>query len=167
MAVTTPAREPERAADARVLIVAARYAPAQRAIVDALVEAAEAAVKAGGGESEIIDVPGALEIPGAIATAATAGEHGRIPAYDGYVALGCVLRGETTHYDTVCTESARGIMDLTVQRGLAIGNGVLTVETMAQAEARAQRRGVNKGAEAAIAAMAMIGLKRRLAGAQR
>ena len=107
-------------------------------------------------------VPGAFEIPAAIAHAA------REPAaYDGFVALGCVVRGETSHYDYVCGESARGLMDLSVREGLAIGYGILTVETLAQAEARADPARGDKGGEAARAALAMIALKRRFAGAAR
>jgi 6,7-dimethyl-8-ribityllumazine synthase len=138
---------------ARVLIVAARYYPA---IVDALIEDAQAAIAKAGATSARIEATGALEIPGAIAVV-----HRSAP-FDAYVALGCVIRGETSHYDTVCNESARGIMDLTVQ-GLSIGNGILTVENEAQAFARAEKGGRNKGQEAAVAALSMLALNRRLA----
>jgi 6,7-dimethyl-8-ribityllumazine synthase len=144
-------RSPPRTAGARVLVVAARY---YAEIVDALIEGARSTVRAAGGIPEVIEVAGALEIPGAIAAV------NREAPYDGYVALGCVIRGETSHYDTVCNESARGIMDLTLD-GLAIGNGILTVENEGQARARSEP-GRNKGAEAAAAALGMITLKRRL-----
>jgi 6,7-dimethyl-8-ribityllumazine synthase len=107
---------------------------------------------------ETIEVPGALEIPPAIRLAS---ESGR---YDGYVALGCVIRGETTHYDTVCNDSSRGLMLLGVERGLCIGNGILTCETMAQAEARANPAEMNKGGGAAGAAVHLIALARRFRG---
>ncbi len=147
---------------ARVLLLSARYyAP----IVDALIAGAEAAVAAAAGATtERMEVPGAFELPAAIAAVQNASEHGRIPPFDAYVALGCVIRGETTHYDYVCAETARGLMDLAIQRGLAIGFGVLTVESEAQALARAEAGGRNKGAEAAGAALAIAALKRRLAG---
>ena len=102
----------------------------------------------------MLTVPGALEIPAAIAFADAAG------AYDGYVALGCVIRGETYHFEVVAGESARALMALTLD-GLAIGNGILTVETEAQASARARKSEKNKGGEAAVAAMAMAALKAR------
>ncbi len=104
---------------------------------------------------DIARVPGALEIPGAIALAQQSG------SYDGYVALGCVIRGETSHYDTVCNESARGIMELTVKNKLAIGNGILTVESRAQAMARADVKQKNKGGGAAQAALVLMTLKQR------
>ncbi len=137
---------------ARVLIVAARYYPA---IVDNLIEGAGIAVARAGASPDTIEVAGALEIPGAIAAV-----HEAAP-FDAYIALGCVVRGETSHYDTVCNESARGIMELTLQ-GLSIGNGILTVENEAQAQARSQRGGRNKGEEAAAAALSMAALRRRL-----
>lgn len=145
-----------RVEGARVLIVAARYYPA---IVDALIQGAQAAVAQAGGTSATIEAAGALEIPGAIAIV-----H-RASPFDAYVALGCVIRGETSHYETVCNESARGIMDLTVH-GLSIGNGILTVENEAQALARAERGGRNKGREAAVAALSMLALNRRLAAGE-
>ena len=104
-------------------------------------------------------VPGAFEIPGAIAHAA------RSKAYDGFVALGCVVRGETSHYDYVCGESARGLMDLSIRKRFAIGYGILTVENIAQAEERADPARGDKGGEAVRACLAMIALKRRFAGA--
>jgi len=104
---------------------------------------------------DIVSVPGALEIPGAVAMAAMTDK------YDGYVALGVVIRGETTHYDTVCNESARGLMELTIKDKLCIGNGIQTVENSDQAWARARVSDKNKGGGAAEAAIAMIKLKSR------
>ncbi len=104
---------------------------------------------------ETIEVPGALELPGVITMAADSAR------YDGFIALGCVIRGETSHYDYVCGESARGLMWLTVDRRLAIGNGILTVENEEQALARADRKRKNKGADAANACLEMIKLRRK------
>ena len=114
------------------------------------------ALKAAGATYDVITVPGALEVPAAIAFADASGE------YDGYVALGCVIRGETYHFEVVAGESARAIMALTLD-GLAIGNGILTVENEAQAIARADKTQKNKGGEAAAAALAMVALKQRFA----
>ncbi|MBK0398388.1 6,7-dimethyl-8-ribityllumazine synthase [Limibaculum sp. M0105] len=136
----------------RVLIV---VAPFYRAIADGLLAGARAVLDEAGAAPEVIEVPGALEIPPAIRLAA---ESGR---YEGYVALGCVIRGETTHYDTVCNDSSRGLMLLGVERGLCIGNGILTCENMAQAEARANPADMDKGGGAAAAAVHMIALARR------
>jgi 6,7-dimethyl-8-ribityllumazine synthase len=135
---------------ARILIVESRY---YAEIADALIAGAEREIARNGAVSERIVVPGAFEIPGAIALAA-----GR---YDGFVALGCVIRGETTHYDYVCGESARGLMDLAVHRKLAIGYGIVTVDTKEQAEARAFTDRGDKGGDAAHACLAMIALGRR------
>jgi len=145
-----------------ILIVEAPY---YRDIADELRAGAVAALEAAGATYEVVAVPGAFEIPTAIAIAA--GFHtpdGRKPRrqYDGYVALGCVIRGETTHYDYVCTESARGLQDLALRHGLAIGFGILTVENDEQAWARASRSKKNKGAEAVKAALAIIALKQNL-----
>src|SRR4029079_18306130 len=109
---------------ARVLVVESRYYPE---IADALISGAEAEITKSGATLERVVVPGAFEIPGAIALAAE--------LYDGFLALGCVIRGETTHYDYVCGESARGLMDLSIQKKLAIGYGIVTVNTMEQAKA--------------------------------
>jgi 6,7-dimethyl-8-ribityllumazine synthase len=141
---------------ARLLAVVAPY---YRGIAEHLRGGAEAAAGEAGASIEAISVPGAFEIPAAIAHAARGG------GFDGFIALGCVVRGETSHYDYVCGESARGLMDLSVREGLAIGYGILTVETLAQAEARADPARGDKGGEAARAALAMIALKRRFAGA--
>ncbi len=134
-----------------LLIVEARF---YQGIADALLLGAIAAIEGAGASWERVSVPGALEIPPAIGLAAAAG-------FDGYVALGCVMRGETSHYDTVCNESARGLMDLGVTRGLAIGNGIITVENEAQAWDRAERHQQDKGGGAAAAALALAGLRRR------
>jgi 6,7-dimethyl-8-ribityllumazine synthase len=142
-----------------ILIVEAPY---YHDIANELRAGAVAALDAAGASYEVVTVPGAFEIPAAIALAA--GLHSPVVrAFDGYVALGCVIRGETTHYDYVCTESARGLQDLSLHHGLAIGFGILTVENDAQAWARASRTKKNKGAEAVKAALAMIALKHAFA----
>ena len=132
-----------------ILIVEARF---YDAIADAALDGARAVLKAAGASHDVLTVPGALEIPAAIAFADAAGD------YDGYVALGCVIRGETYHFEVVAGESARAIMALTLD-GLAIGNGILTVENEAQAWARARMTEKDKGGEAAKAALAMIAVK--------
>jgi len=137
---------------ARILIVEARfYAP----LNDLLLAGARAAIEAAGHQHETITVPGALEIPGAVALAA---ESAR---YDAFVALGVVIRGETYHFEIVAGESARALMALTLD-GLAIGNGILTVENEAQALVRADAAQKDKGGEAAKAALAMRELRQRL-----
>ncbi|MEL6765963.1 MAG: 6,7-dimethyl-8-ribityllumazine synthase [Pseudomonadota bacterium] len=135
-----------------VLIVCAPY---YRSIADNLIAGARASLAQVGAGVDVIEVPGALEVPVAIRLAA---ESRR---YEGYVALGCIIRGETTHYETVCEESARGITLLGIDQGLAIGNGILTVENEAQAVARADPAGQNKGGGAAEAALHLIALSRR------
>lgn len=135
---------------ARVLIVESRY---YVEIADALIAGAEREIAKNGASAERVVVPGAFEIPGAIALAA-----GR---YEGFIALGCVIRGETSHYDYVCGESARGLMDLAVQQKLAVGYGIVTVETMEQARARAFIDRGDKGGDAAHACLAMVALGRR------
>ncbi len=136
------------------LIVEARF---YAEIADAQAEGAIHALEAEGCSYERISVPGALEIPAAIAFAHTGERH-----FDGYVALGCVIRGETSHYDTVCNESARGLMDLALAENIAIGNGILTVENEEQAWARADRTRKDKGGDAARAALAMANVKAEL-----
>ena len=117
-------------------------------------QGAIAALEAAGAGYEVISVPGALEIPAAIAFAAA-----QDPClYNGFIALGCVIRGETTHYDTVCSESSRGLMDLAIQKRLAIGNGILNVENSEQAWERADINRKDKGGDAARAAMAMVSI---------
>ncbi|MFN3423246.1 MAG: 6,7-dimethyl-8-ribityllumazine synthase [Novosphingobium meiothermophilum] len=138
---------------AKFLIVEARF---YDHLNDMLVAGAKAALKQTGHEVEVLTVPGALEIPGAIALADGSGD------YDGYVAIGVVIRGETYHFEIVAGESARGIMALTMD-GLAIGNGILTVENEAQALVRADPKQKDKGGEAAKAALALLALRERWA----
>lgn len=135
-----------------ILIVDARF---YDDIADELLAGATAALKKAGVVYEHISVPGALEIPAAIRMAMETGK------YAGYVALGCVIRGETTHYDYVCNESARGLADLALHHMQPIGNGILTVENRAQARARARVAEKDKGGFAANACLAMLQLKRR------
>jgi 6,7-dimethyl-8-ribityllumazine synthase len=148
----------------RILIIEARY---YDAISDALLLGAGEALKAYGADFDVVTVPGAFELPAAIALADEGGKRPAGVRYDGYVALGCVIRGETTHYDYVCGESARGLMDLSVKKGLPIGYGVLTVEDETQAWARAKVSEGDKGGFAARACLDMIGLRRRLLGQAR
>ena len=136
---------------ARILIVESRY---YADIADALISGAEREIKKNGAVMERVVVPGAFEIPGAIALAA-----GR---YDGFVALGCVIRGETWHFEVVANESARGLMELGIRRRLAIGNGILTVETEEQAWARARVSEGDKGGQAARACLELIAMRRQL-----
>jgi 6,7-dimethyl-8-ribityllumazine synthase len=138
-------------AGSHILVVEARF---YDDISDALFAGARKALEAAGASFERVAVPGALEIPAAIKFAFDGAR------FDGYVALGCVIRGETTHYDTVADESASGLRMLAVNYGLAIGNGILTVENEDQAFARARVDGLDKGGGAARAALAMIALKR-------
>jgi len=140
------------------LVIDARF---YEPIADELVAGATEALDALGATWDRISVPGVLEIPAALAFALDAAEESG-DGYDGYVVLGCVIRGETTHYDVVAGESARAIMDLAVGESLALGNGILTVENEAQAWARARRTEKNKGAVAAEAAHAMARLKRSM-----
>ncbi|MEM9582654.1 MAG: 6,7-dimethyl-8-ribityllumazine synthase [Pseudomonadota bacterium] len=134
----------------KLLIVVSPY---YKDIADNLVAGAKAECEAAGASCEVVEMPGALEIPPAIRIADRQGD------YDGYVALGCIIRGETTHYDTVCNDSSRGLMLLGLQ-GCNIGNGILTVENRAQAEVRADPKGQNKGGGAAAAALHLIAMQR-------
>lgn len=136
---------------AKFLIVEARF---YASLNDMLVAGAKAALEAAGHEAEVLTVPGALEIPGAIALAAESGD------YDGFVAIGVVIRGETYHFEIVAGESARAIMALTMD-GIAIGNGILTVENEAQAIVRADPAQKDKGGEAAKAALALLHIAAR------
>ena len=131
---------------AKFLIVEARF---YEHLNDMVIDGARSALEQAGHLVDVITVPGALEIPGAISMAA---ESGR---YDGFVAIGVIIRGETYHFEVVSNESARGLMALTMD-GIAIGNGILTVENEAQALARASKHDKNKGGEAAVAAMRML-----------
>jgi len=137
---------------ASVLIVEARF---YSHISDLLLEGASAALRKAGASFERIDVPGALEIPPAIALAARAGR------FDGYVALGCVIRGETFHFEIVAMESARGLTELGIRERLCIGNGILTVENEAQALKRANPKDGDKGGDAARACLRLIELRAR------
>lgn len=138
----------------KLLIVVAPY---YKDIADQLVAGAQAEIEAAGGTWDLVDVPGALEVPTAIALADAYSN------FDGYVALGCVIRGETTHYETVCNDSSRAIQLLGLE-GLCIGNGILTVENRDQAVARAEVAGQNKGGGAAAAALHLIALGRKWGG---
>ena len=142
---------------ARVLIVEARF---YEHISDALFDGAATALQSAGAHFDRIAVPGALEIPVAIGSAARAGAEGANP-YDGYVALGCVIRGETYHFEIVANESAHGLMDLGVRQHLSIGNGILTVENEEQALMRAARDQLDKGGDAARACLALLNLRAR------
>jgi 6,7-dimethyl-8-ribityllumazine synthase len=132
-------------------------APFYRDIADNLIAGARGVAADAGAEVDLIEVPGALEVPTAIAMAE------RMAKFDGYVALGCVIRGETTHYDTVSTDSARALSLLGLQ-GVCIGNGILTVENHAQAVVRADPAGQNKGGGAAAAALHLVALARKWSG---
>jgi 6,7-dimethyl-8-ribityllumazine synthase len=143
---------------ARILIVEARY---YDDIADALLAGATKVLKEAHAEFDCITVPGSLEIPSAIAMALDAAQRRRRP-YDGVVALGCVIRGDTIHYEIVSHQSARGLMDLSVARKVPIGNGIITVDTEAQAWERARPNEQDKGGGAAGVALALVGLKRRL-----
>jgi len=142
----------------RLLIIEARF---YEELADALAEGAIATLEAAGAVYDRIAVPGVLEIPAALSMVMTAMENDGV-LYDGFVVLGTVIRGETTHYDTVSNESNRVIMDLIVDADLAVGNGILTVENSEQAWARAKVDDKNKGGAAAQAALDMIALRERL-----
>ena len=139
---------------AKLLIVEARF---YEHLNDLLIEGATAAIEAAGHSCEVVTVPGALEVPAAIALAVDSGQ------YDGFVAIGVVIRGETYHFEVVSNESARAIMALTLD-GIAIGNGILTVEDEGQALTRARPTEKDKGGEAAKAALAMMALRARFGG---
>ncbi len=140
-----------------LLIIEARF---YDDLSDELLRGAVGALERAGATYERISVAGALEIPAAIAMALEAVDEGTVE-YDGYVALGCVIRGETSHYEIVAGESARGLMDLAMDEAIAVGNGILTVENDEQAWARARVDGKNKGGFAADAALRMIALRQR------
>ena len=154
-----PLKDQTDISGARALIVEARF---YDDIQDALLEGAVAELKAAKVSHDVITVPGALEIPAAIAMAIEAGEKGGKP-YDAAIALGCVIKGETIHFEIVSMESARGLMDLAVTKKFPVGNGILTVNNEDQAWARARASELNKGGDAARAALAMLRIKRRLA----
>ena len=143
---------------ARILVVEARF---YDDIADMLLRGARRVLKDAGAAFDLVTVPGALEIPAAIMIALH-GSEAREEPYEGVVALGCVIRGETSHYDIVAGESARAIMDISIARDMPMGNGILTVDTDAQARARARPAGEDKGGGAARAALALVRLKRRV-----
>ena len=143
-----------------LLIVEARF---YGHIADALLEGAKGALETAGARYDVVTVPGALEIPAAIGFALAGGDAGG-QDYDGFIALGCVIRGETYHFEVVSNESSRALMDLSVNEGLAIGNGILTVENEEQALERAMKDRKNKGGAAAGVALTMIALRDKLGG---
>ena len=146
---------PERA---HVLIIEARY---HDALADALLDGAKAALDEAGATYDVVTVPGALEIPAIVSFALDGADEGGT-AYDGYVALGVIIRGDTYHFDIVANESSRALMDLSVDESLAIGNGILTTENEEQAWVRARHSEGDKGGFAARAALTMIALRERL-----
>ena len=146
-------------AGARLLIVEARF---YDDIADALLAGAARAIQAAGCTYERVSVPGSLEVPPAIAIALDAAERAGQP-FDGAVGLGCVIRGETLHFEIVSFESARALMELSISKEIPIGNGIITVDTDAQARVRAQIDKGDKGGDAARAALALIRLKRKVA----
>jgi 6,7-dimethyl-8-ribityllumazine synthase len=137
----------------KILIVNARF---YEEIADSLTVAAIEQIKSHNFDYEIIEVPGVFELPAAVSMAISSAK------YDAYVALGCVIRGETTHYDYVCSESARGLNDLAIKHNAAIGYGVITTENRAQAEIRADKSQKNVGGKAANAAITMLQLNERM-----
>lgn len=141
-----------------VLIVEAPY---YAEIAAGMLRGAQGVLETAGATHEVVQAAGAFELPGAVRLALKAMARTGGPRWDGFVALGCVVRGETDHYEHICREAARGIMDLTVQFGVPVAFGVLTVHDEAQAEARARDDEMNKGAEAAKAVLAQIALARR------
>ncbi len=149
-----PATPRIEGAPPHLLIVRAPY---YRAVVDGLTDGAQRLLREAGATFETLDIAGAYELPQAIRIAVRGTTH-----FDGFVALGCVVRGETDHYDHICREAMRGLMTVSLQFGLCLGNGLLTVDSIEQAETRAAADGFNKGAEAAAAALRQIGVARRL-----
>src|SRR4051794_9433513 len=143
---------------ARILIVEARY---YDDIADMLLRGAKRVLRDAQATFDVVTVPGALEIPGAIVMGLD-GAADREQPYEGVVALGCVIRGETSHYDIVAGESARALMDISIPLDMPMGNGILTIDTDAQARARARPTGEDKGGGAARAALTLVRLKRRL-----
>ena len=148
---------PQFDAPVRLLAVVSPY---YKDVTDGMLAGARATAARAGAVFDVVEVPGALEIPTAVGMAARSGH------YDGFVALGCVIRGETTHYDTVCNDSSRGLTLLGLQ-GVCVGNGILTVENLGQAQVRADPDGQNKGGGAAAAALHLVALSRRWAGTRK
>jgi 6,7-dimethyl-8-ribityllumazine synthase len=153
-----PLKDHTDVSGARAIIIEARF---YDDIQDALLEGAVAELRAAGVTFDVITVPGSLEVPAAIAIALDAAEQQGKP-YDAAIALGCVIRGDTIHFEIVSMESSRALMDLAVARKIPLGNGIITVDTEAQAWARARVSELNKGGDAARAALAMLRIKRRL-----
>ncbi|PVH29796.1 6,7-dimethyl-8-ribityllumazine synthase [Pararhodobacter oceanensis] len=149
---TLPLPEFDKPVNALIVV-----APYYRDIADMMIKGARATLEAAGATHELIEVPGALEVPAAI------GQAFRMSDFDAFVALGCVIRGETTHYDTVCNDSSRGLTLLSMQ-GACLGNGILTVENMEQAVVRADPEDQDKGGGAAAAALHLVALARRWGG---
>lgn len=147
---------------ARVLIVESAY---YGDIADVLLAGAKRSLDAAGVGYDVVTVPGALEIPQATAMALNGASGAQ--SYDGVVALGCVIRGETSHYDIVAGESARALMDIAVRREIPVGNGILTVDNATQAKVRAALDGGDKGGAAAKAVLSLLRLRRRLASRER
>lgn len=158
---TADARTPEAVAvpgaPPRILLIRAPY---YRSIVDGMTRAAETLLRASGASWDTADVAGAFELPQALRLALRGRER-----FDGFIALGCVVRGETDHYDYICDTAMHGLMTVALQYGLSLGTALLTVDTLAQAEARSAETGPNKGAEAAAACLTQIALARRLGAA--
>jgi 6,7-dimethyl-8-ribityllumazine synthase len=138
----------------RVLMVRAPY---YRGVVDGMTRAAEVILQSVSAEVTTVDVAGAFELPQAVRIAVRGAKK-----FDGYIALGCVVRGETDHYEFICESSMNGLMNVALQFGLCLGTALLTVDTLAQAEARSRETGANKGAEAAVACLKQIALARAL-----
>lgn len=147
--------KPGSASGQHFLVVEARY---HGDIADALLEGATSVLHDAGATWEVVSVPGTFELPAAIAMASEL----KGPRYDGFVALGCVIRGETSRHEIVATESARALMDLSVADGIALGNGIIIADTEEQAWARAQKTELNRGGDAAVTALAMVALKKML-----
>jgi len=154
-----PLKDQTDISGARALIVEARF---YDDIQDALLEGAVAELKAAGVTHDLLTVPGALEIPAAVAIAIDAAAANGRP-YDAVIALGCVIRGDTIHFEIVSMESSRALMELSVARKIPLGNGIITVNTEEQAWARARASELNKGGDAARAALAVLRIRRRLA----
>ena len=148
----------------RLLIVASRIHPD---LTDAMVAAAQGAIEAAGAEHDVAAAPSAFDIPGVIAQADEGGHRPAGVRYDGYVALGCVIRDETYQFNVIAHETARGLMDLSIGKRLVVGNGILNVETVDQAVARVHGDNGGAGAVAARTCLSLIALKRKLLGAAR
>ncbi len=133
-------------------------APYYKHVVDGMLDSAKSILTSLKGELRVVEVSGAFELPQALAIAAASGQ-----AFDGYIALGCVVRGETDHYEFICAATLDGLMRIASEQALCLGTAVLTVDTLAQAVARSHETGSNKGAEAAVACLRQIALKRALA----